>query len=128
MMKNNVVGWFEIPVNDMERAVKFYETVLDVKLERHLMGSLDMAWFPMVENGGGAAGSLVKHPDFYIPSVDGVLIYLTANSGDLSNELARVEPAGGKVIQDKKPVSEEYGFMALILDTEGNRVALHSRQ
>ncbi len=127
-MKNNVVGWFEIPVNNMERAVKFYEEVLDVKLERHMMGPLDMAWFPMVENGGGSAGSLVKHPDFYIPSADGVLIYLTAHSGDLSNELARVEPAGGKVIQDKKPVSEEYGFMALILDTEGNRVALHSRK
>jgi len=127
-MKNNAVGWFEIPVNEMERAVKFYETVLDLKIERHLMGPLEMAWFPMVENGGGAAGSLVKHPDYYIPSANGVLIYLTAHSGDLSNELARVKEAGGKVIQNKTQISEEYGYMALILDSEGNRVALHSRK
>jgi uncharacterized protein len=126
-MKNNAVGWFEIPVNNMERAVNFYEKVLDLKLERHMMGPLDMAWFPMLEDGLGSTGSLVKHPDFYIPSVDGVLIYLTAHSGDLSNELARVKEAGGKVIQNKTQISEEYGYMALILDTEGNRVALHSR-
>lgn len=125
-MKNNAISWFEIPVNDMDRAVKFYEEVLEVKFERNLMGETDMAWFPMTQDAPGAAGSLVKHPDYYIPSADGVLIYLTANSGDLSNELARVEPAGGKVIQDKKQISEEYGYMALILDSEGNRVALHS--
>lgn len=126
-MKNNAVGWFEIPVNDMERAIKFYETVLDIKTERNRMGPLDMAWFPWTEKGSGSPGTLVKHPDFYIPSADGVLIYLTAHSGDLTNELGRVEPAGGKVIQDKTKISDEYGFMALILDSEGNRVALHSR-
>ncbi len=125
-MKNNMVSWFEIPVNDMEKAISFYEKVFDIKLERHLMGEDDMAWFPMVEDGPGAPGSLVKNPDFYIPSIDGPLIYLTAPSGDLSNELARVEPAGGKVVQDKKQISEEYGYMAVIMDTEGNRLALHS--
>jgi len=127
-MKNNMVGWFEIPVNDMDRAIKFYETVFELNLERHMMGPLDMAWFPWNEQGSGSPGSLVKHPDFYVPSADGVLIYLTAHSGDLKNELARVEPAGGKVIQDKKQISEEYGNMAIILDTEGNRIALHSRK
>lgn len=127
-MKNNIVGWFEIPVNDMERAIGFYEKVFDLKLNRQLMGELDMAWFPMTENGPGAAGSLVKNPDFYLPSIDGPLIYLTAHSGDLSNELARVEPAGGKVVQDKKRISKEYGYMAVIMDTEGNRVALHSKK
>ena len=127
-MKNNVVGWFEIPVNDMERAINFYEKVLDLKLQRNRMGPLDMAWFPRADEGTGSPGSLVKHPDFYIPSADGVLIYLTAHSGDLKNELARVEPAGGKVIQPKTQISEDYGFMALILDTEGNRIALHSRK
>jgi len=127
-MENNVVGWFEIPVNDMERAVNFYEIVLDIKLERHLMGPLQMAWFPMVENGGGAAGSLVHHPEYYKPSTDGVLVYLTTHSGNLSNELARVEPAGGKVIRPKTQISEDYGYMALIIDSEGNRIALHSLQ
>jgi len=126
-MKNNMVGWFEIPVNKMERAVAFYEEVFELKLERNLMGPLDMAWFPWKEDGLGAPGSLVFHQDHYRPSSDGVLIYLTAHSGDLENELARVEPAGGKVIQPKTKISDEYGFMALILDSEGNRVALHSR-
>ena len=126
-MKNNVVGWFEIPVNDLERATKFYEKVLDLKLQRNMMGPLDMAWFPWLEDGTGSPGSLVKHSGFYVPSAEGVLVYLTAHSGDLENELKRVEPAGGKVIKKKTKISEEYGFMALILDTEGNRVALHSR-
>lgn len=127
-MKNNAVGWFEIPVNDMERAMSFYEKVFDLKLQRNMVGPLDMAWFPWTEEGAGSPGSLVKHPDFYVPSADGVLIYLTAHSGDLENELDRVEPNGGKVIQTKTQISDDYGFMALILDTEGNRVALHSRK
>ena len=75
-MKNNAVGWFEIPVNDMERAVGFYEKVLDLKMERHKMGLLDMAWFPWQEDGLISPGALVKHLDFYKPSTDGVLIYL----------------------------------------------------
>jgi len=127
-MKNNAVGWFEIPVSDMERAMVFYEKVLDLKMQRMQMGPLDMAWFPWTETGAGSPGSLVYHADFYKPSTDGVLIYLTAHSGDLNNELGRVEDAGGKVLQPKTKISDEYGFMALILDSEGNRVALHSRQ
>lgn len=127
-MKNNAVGWFEIPVSNMERAQAFYEQVLDLKMERHQMGPLDMAWFPWKEDGLGAPGSLVCHAEYYKPSTDGVLIYLTAHSGDLANELARVEAAGGKVIQPKTKISDEYGFMALLIDSEGNRIALHSRQ
>jgi predicted enzyme related to lactoylglutathione lyase len=127
-MDKNVVGWFEIPVADMARAIKFYETVLDIKIERHEMGPLDMGWFPMVQDGIGSAGSLVYHKEFYKPSQDGVLVYFTAQSGDLSNELSRVEDAGGKVLIPRRQVSEEYGYMAVILDTEGNRIALHSRK
>ena len=126
-MENNVVGWFEIPVKKMERAISFYEKVFDVKLDQHKMGPLEMAWFPWVEDKPGSAGSLVYHPDYYKPSAEGVLIYLTAPSGDLSNEMLRVEAVGGKILQPKKEISAEYGFMALILDSEGNRIALHSR-
>ncbi len=122
--KGNAVGWFEIPVVDMDRAVKFYETVLDAKLERNMVGEIDMAWFPMVD-GKGAAGSLVSHKEWYKPSTDGTLVYFTAYSGDLDNELSRVETAGGKVLVPKKSIGE-YGFMAVVLDTEGNRIALHS--
>ena len=127
-MKNNVVGWFEIPVENMERAITFYEKVLDLKMTRNQMGPLDMAWFPWIEDGLGTPGSLVFHEEFYKPSTDGVLIYLTAHSGDLENELSRVEGAGGKVLQPKTKISDEYGFMALIIDSEGNRIALHSRK
>lgn len=124
--KNNAVGWFEIPVLDMERAMKFYETVFGAALERHEMGPLDMAWFTWHEGGKGAAGSLVRHPEWYKPSSsEGVLIFFTAHSGDLSNELSRVEPAGGKVLQQKKPIGE-HGFVGMFLDTEGNRIAIHS--
>ena len=127
-MNDNVVGWFEIPVVDMERAMRFYETVFDVKLERRTMGPLDMAWFPTVQGGTGASGSLVKHEQWYKPTLDGPLLYFEARSGDLRNELKRVEAAGGTIAVPRKQISEEYGYMAVIVDTEGNRIALHSRK
>lgn len=126
--KSNAIGWFEVPVNDMKRAIKFYEEVFDIKLQRNKMGPLDMAWFPWVENGQGAPGSLVKHPDFYVPSSQGTLVYFTAHSGDLANELSRVEAAGGQVTQKKTLIADDIGFMGLFIDTEGNRIALHSRK
>lgn len=126
-MKNNAIGWVEVPVNDMDRAIKFYEQVFDFKIERHQMGPLDMGWFPWVENGLGSGGSLVHAEGYYNPSEDGVLVYFTAHSGDLDNELSRVEAAGGEVLQPKTKISDEHGFMAVFLDSEGNRIALHSR-
>jgi predicted enzyme related to lactoylglutathione lyase len=127
-IKHNIVGWFEIPVHDMDRAIKFYETVFEFKLERNQMGPLDMAWFPMVENEIGAAGSLIYFPEAYRPSKKGILIYFTAFSGDLAVELSRVEAAGGKVLQEKTLITDEIGYMGLLLDTEGNRIAIHSRK
>ena len=126
--KKNVIGWFEIPVIDMERAIKFYETVFGHKLERQKMPELDMALFPMNPEGMGSMGSLVCNEKVYRPSQDGTLVYFTSFSGDLSNELKRVENAGGKIIVPKKQINEEHGFMALFLDTEGNRIAIHSRK
>lgn len=126
-MKNQAFGWVEVPVIDMDRAIKFYEAVFDMKIERHQMDDKDMGWFPWVENGEGSGGSLVKHPD-YIPSHEGVFVYLTCHSGNLSNELSRVEAAGGIVLKDKRQISAEHGFEARILDTEGNRLALHSKE
>ncbi len=129
-LNRNVVGWFEIPVTDMERAVKFYEEVFKYKLSRHPMGPLDMAWFPGPEGDDmpGSAGSLVYHKDFYKPSPDGSLVYFTAPSGDLENELSRVEKAGGKVLIPKKQISPDVGYMGVFLDTEGNRIAIHTRK
>lgn len=127
-MKNNAVGWFEVAVSDMDRAIKFYQTVFDFKMERNKIGPLEMAWFPWTEEGLGSPGSLVKHKDFYKPSMEGSLLYFTAHSGDLSNELSRVEAAGGKVLQPKTLITEEIGYMALFEDCEGNRMAMHSRK
>lgn len=125
-MKSNPVGWFEIPVADMDRAVKFYETVLGYQLQRQPMGELDMAWFPWIQNGGGAPGALAYHKEWYKPSSQGVLIYLSSPSGDLSHELDKVENAGGKVLMPKKLITEDIGYMAVFADTEGNTLAFHS--
>ena len=122
-MKRNMVGWFEIPVNDMDRAKIFYETVFKVKIEVHDFGGLLMGWFPFDEGKIGAAGTLIKQ-DTYIPSEEGTLIYFM--SDDVQIELDRIEPAGGKIYQPKTQISPEYGYMAAFIDTEGNRVALHS--
>ncbi|MEX1258465.1 MAG: VOC family protein [Gemmatimonadota bacterium] len=125
MKTENLVGWFEIPVSEMDRAIAFYQAVLGIELGRHTMGMLDMAWFP-TGSGPGAAGSLVRHEAFYHPSEDGVLVYFTSPTGDLRNELGRVEAAGGEVLVPRKQISEDVGFMAVFRDSEGNRIALHS--
>ena len=124
-MKSVTVGWFEIPVSDMNRAMKFYEFIFNVKLQRNTMGDLDMAWFPWDESGSGAGGSLVYHAEFYHPSEKGVTVYF--NTADIETELSRVEEAGGKVLMAKKEIAPDIGYMALFMDTEGNRLALHSR-
>ena len=126
-MKANMVGWFEIPVKDMERAKKFYELVFGISIKVVDMGNLTMGWFPFAEDpeARGSGGSLVKNDEFYKPSSNGVLIYFS--SSDILTELNKVENAGGKTLQEKTLISDEIGYMALFLDTEGNRIALHSR-
>lgn len=126
--QRNMVGWFEIPVKDMERAMKFYQTVLGVELDRNQLGPLDMAWFPWEDKIPGSPGSLVYHEEHYKPSADGVLVYFTSQTGDLNDQLNRVEDAGGKVLQAKTLIADDIGYMGLFLDTEGNRLAIHSRK
>lgn len=128
-LDKNVVGWFEIPVSDMDRAVKFYEAVFGFKIQRHKMGPLEMGWFPFSEDNSapGAAGTLIMHPEHYNPSPGGVLVYFTAWSGDLTTELDRAEKAGGKILIPKKQISPEHGYMGVFEDSEGNRIAVHNR-
>ena len=76
----------------------------------------------------GAYSQVIGYDESIKPSADGVLIYLTSPSGDAATELARVEKAGGQLLQPKTQISEEYGYYGLVLDTEGNRIAIHSRQ
>jgi predicted enzyme related to lactoylglutathione lyase len=118
-----MVGWFEIPVNDMDRAKQFYETVFKVEVKVQDFGGTLMGWLP--DNNGvfGATGSLVKQ-EFYIPSTEGTLVYFMSN--DVQVELDRVVEAGGKIYQKKTKISEEHGCIAVFIDSEGNKVALHS--
>lgn len=123
----NPVGWFEIPVTDMDRAIAFYEATFGVKIAKHDMGPLLMGWFPMYPHGKGASGALVLHKDWYKPSsFEGALIYFTAYSGDVDIELQRAVKAGGKIAQPKKSIGE-YGHVAFFIDSEGNRMGLHSK-
>ncbi len=125
-MEANMVGWFEIPVTDMDRAKNFYETVFEIKIQVQNFNELLMGWFPFEEGKMGASGSLVKHTDFYHPSkTAGPLLYFS--SKDVKDQVERIEKAGGKILQPKKLISEDIGYMALFIDSEGNRVALHSR-
>ena len=123
-MNHNMVGWFEIPVSDMDRAKKFYETVFQVEINIVDFGGLLMGWFPDRGEVPGAQGTLIKQ-ESYIPSQEGTLVYFI--SDDLQNELDRIENAGGKIYLAKTQISPEHGFMGVFIDSEGNRVALHSR-
>lgn len=116
------IAWFEIAVLDLERAIRFYETVLTVTFQREKMGGGDMAVFPHPERGPG--GALVALPQLE-PRDNGALIYLNAGN-DLAPALARVVPAGGKVVMAKTDLGNDIGHIALVIDSEGNRVGLYS--
>ena len=127
-MNSQMVGWFEIPVLNMERAIQFYNKVFNIEIKAQQFGPTAMGWFPFADNqeAKGSAGTLIHNPEHYKPSDQGTLIYFTSRSGDLNDELGRIEAAGGTILKVKTQISEEHGFMGLFLDTEGNRIALHS--
>lgn len=123
-MKTVTAAWFEIAVNDMERAKTFYETIFDCDIKTMAFNGFLMGWFPCEDMTKGAMGTLIKQ-ESYVPSQEGTLVYF--NSKDVTTELDRVEAAGGKIYQKKTMISEEHGYMGVFIDTEGNRVALYSR-
>jgi uncharacterized protein len=126
MTFQNAISWFEIPTADIDRAQKFYETIFDMALVSLDVQQIKMRMFPLQNRMSGAGGALVFNKDFYKPSAtDGPLIYLNANP-DVQKVLDKVESAGGKIIIPKTQISEEFGHMAMFLDTEGNRIAIHS--
>ena len=126
MSFKNVISWFEIPTIDLDRAQKFYETIFAISLIPLDVQNLRMRMFPIENQMSGIGGALCHNKDYYKPSsTEGPLIYLNGNP-DVQNVLDRVEAAGGKVLVSKTQISPEYGYMAVIIDTEGNRIALHS--
>lgn len=122
----SAISWFEIPTTDLERATKFYETILEIKLIPMEMPDFKMRMFPVADMMNDIGGALVQQLDFYkCSATDGALIYLNANP-DVQLVLDRVKAAGGQVVVPKTQISKEYGYMGVFIDTEGNRVALHS--
>ena len=124
MFKRNAINWFEIPVSDLERAQKFYETIFGMSLIPMDLGELQMRMFP-TDDQMGVSGAIIHSPEFYTPSANGTMVYINGNP-DLQNILDKVEAAGGTIAMPKTEIAPEIGFMAVILDTEGNRLGLHS--
>lgn len=121
----NAISWFEIPATNLERAQLFYETILGIKLIKLDLPNIKMRMFPL-DDQTGVGGSLCDSGGFHKPSAtDGPLIYLNANP-DVQLVLDKVAGAGGKVLVPKTEISSEFGHMAVIIDTEGNRIAFHS--
>lgn len=123
-METNPVGWFEIYVQDMDRAKKFYESVFQVKLEKLNNPNLVLWGFPMHMDKTGASGALVKMED-YSSGGNSTLVYFSCS--DCANEEARVAEFGGSIQRGKMSIGE-YGFISLVIDTEGNMFGLHSMQ
>jgi uncharacterized protein len=123
----NVINWFEIYTTDFDRAKRFYTDVFQLELTDLPMGSenhpeMKYATFPGDPNGWGSSGALVKI-EAAKPGMGGTLIYFMTE--EINTELGRVESAGGKIMRLKMNIGE-FGFIALIEDTEGNMIGLHS--
>jgi predicted enzyme related to lactoylglutathione lyase len=123
-MVRNALNWFEIPVSDFDRAKKFYAKIFDFDMPENQMGPNRMGFLLYELNEGGIGGAIVQGPG-YMPTGEGTLVYLNGGK-DLRVVLQRVEPAGGKILQEKTLVAPDLGYFAIFRDTEGNRVALHS--
>jgi predicted enzyme related to lactoylglutathione lyase len=121
-MPNNPVGWFEIHVQDVQRAKAFYEAVFQTPLRKLNSDTMEMWAFPMQQDGGGASGALVRM-EGYPSGGNSTMVYFTCQ--DCAVEAARVKPSGGQIEREKTSIGE-YGFMALAADTEGNMIGLHS--
>ncbi len=117
----NFVSWFEIPAIQFEQSVAFYNHIYGILMETTTHGDYAMAYFPADKGIGGA---IVCGPGS-VPSETGPLIYLNGGS-DLNNVLQRVEEAGGRIIMPKTFINKEAGHFAIFIDSEGNKLALHS--
>jgi len=118
---SNAINWFELPANNFERAVEFYSNVFNAEFSVGDMMGTKLAFFPYQQPG---VGGCITHGNGNKPNPEGAVVYLNGGD-DLNVPLGRVEAAGGKVVVPKTSIGEN-GFMAFIMDTEGNRVAFHS--
>ncbi len=120
----NAINYFEIAVTDITRATKFYETIFEITLRSGDWMGMKMAMFPTDGSNGTVSGALVQS-QMHKPSTTGAIVYLNANP-DMQLVLDRIEKAGGKVTIPKTLIDKQIGYMAFFIDTEGNKIALHS--
>lgn|SRR5690606_14693995 len=125
----NVITWFEIPVTDIGRAKKFYEKILDIELVKRTDGNDEALFFPfnpnVVQATSGRVTGVLSKSERNAPSSNGTVVYINA-SPDIQIVLDRIEQAGGKIIEPKTLIPA--GFIAMIIDSEGNKVGLHAEQ
>ncbi|MBZ0202905.1 MAG: VOC family protein [Ignavibacteria bacterium] len=123
--KSNALNWFEVPALDIARAKVFYEAIFAVQLsDMPSMNGMKMAAFPADWASGKVSGAIAE-TGMHKPSQDGVVIYLNTEP-DIQSVIDRIEPSGGKVVMPKTQISPEIGYMAFFIDTEGNKIGLHS--
>ena len=118
----NVINFFDIPATDFSRAVSFYKAILGLEINETEMFGTKMGFFP--SDGRNVSGAIVQGED-YKPSTDGVVAYLNGGS-DLQTVLDKVASNNGKVIVPKTHISPEVGYIGMFIDTEGNKMAVHS--
>jgi predicted enzyme related to lactoylglutathione lyase len=125
----NVLTWFEIPVTDLQRARKFYENILDIEMVSRTDGNEEAVFFPhdpnVIQATSGRVTGVLSKTNRNSPSANGTMIYINA-SPSLQIVLDRVEKAGGKIIAPKTEIPA--GYIAAIIDSEGNKVGLHAEQ
>jgi predicted enzyme related to lactoylglutathione lyase len=116
------VSWFEIPATDFHQAVNFYNHIFSITMEQNFTEVNSMAFFPTAT---GIGGSVITGQG-YVPSDCGPLIYLNGGD-DLNNVLNKVEEAGGRIVMPKTVISKEMGYFAIFIDSQGNKLALYSK-
>jgi hypothetical protein len=116
------VSWFEIPATDFQQAVHFYNNIFGIEMEQNITDVNAMAYFPVTTGIGGA---IIAGPGS-IPSDIGPLIYLNGGN-DLNDVLNKVEENGGRIVMPKTLISEDAGYFAIFIDSQGNKLALHSK-
>jgi predicted enzyme related to lactoylglutathione lyase len=120
----NAINWFEIPAKNLDRACSFYSSVFNTDIHREEIAGVKMGFLP---HGQDEVGGALVEGEGYVPSESGPLVYLNGGN-DLADPLSRVESSGGSLLMPKTKVSDEVGYIAIIKDCEGNKVAFHSMQ
>lgn len=127
--QTNIITWFEIPVTDIDRAKKFYETILDIEMAERADGDDEAVFFPfnpsIIQATSGRVTGVLSKSERNSPSGNGTVVYINASPG-IQKVLEKVEQAGGKIIAPKTQIPA--GYIAIIIDSEGNKIGLHAEE